>query len=100
MSSIGTLGKSHKPFETNEKMKLAKQATTKKYFVTLSGWEISIVVTAISYEKTKEIMIWMTKTRFPTLNRLNLLFQSIHSISPVLYKQLWILIMYVIYVYY
>ena len=45
--SIGRLGKSHKPFETNEKMKLAKQATAKKYIVTLSGSEISIVVTVI-----------------------------------------------------
>ena len=30
--SIGTLGKSHKPYETSEKMKMAKQATTKSFF--------------------------------------------------------------------
>ena len=45
--SIGTLGKSHKPYETIEKMKMAKQATTKTSFLTLSGSKISIVVTAI-----------------------------------------------------
>ena len=44
--SIGTLGKSHKPFETDKKMKKVKQATTKKSFLTLSGLKISIVVTA------------------------------------------------------
>ena len=44
--SIGTLGKSHKPFETDKKMKKVKQATTKKSFLTLSGSKISIVVTA------------------------------------------------------
>ena len=46
--SIGTLGKSHKPYETTEKMKMAKQATTKLSFLTLSGSKISSVVTAIS----------------------------------------------------
>ena len=45
--SIGTLGKSQKPYETTEKMKMAKQAPTKTSFLTLSGWKISIVVTAI-----------------------------------------------------
>ena len=44
--SIGTLGKSHKPFETDKKMKKVKQATTKKSFLNLSGLKISIVVTA------------------------------------------------------
>ena len=44
--SIGTLGKSHKPFETDKKMKKVKQATTKTSFLTLSGSKISIVVTA------------------------------------------------------
>ena len=44
--SIGTLGKSHKPFETDKKMKKVKQATTKKSFLTLSGSKISIVMTA------------------------------------------------------
>ena len=42
-----TLGKSHKPYETTEKMKMAKQATTKTSFLTLSGSKISILVTAI-----------------------------------------------------
>ena len=45
--SIGTLGKSHKPYETTKKIKMAKQATTKTPFLTLSGSKISIVVTAI-----------------------------------------------------
>ena len=44
--SIGTLGKSHKPFETDKKMKKVKQATTKTSFLTLSGSKISIVATA------------------------------------------------------
>ena len=44
--SIGTLGKSHKPFETDKKMKKVKQATTKTSFLTLSVSKISIVVTA------------------------------------------------------
>ena len=44
--SIGTLGKSHKPFETDKKMKKVKQATTKTSFLTLSGSKISIVMTA------------------------------------------------------
>ena len=45
--TIGTLGKSHKPYETTEKMKMAKQATSKTPFLTLSGSKITIVVTAI-----------------------------------------------------
>ena len=45
--SIGTLGKSQKPYETTEKMKMAMQATNKTFFLTLSGSKISIVVTAI-----------------------------------------------------
>ena len=45
--SIGTLGKSQKPYETTEKMKMAKQAPTKTSFLTLSGSKISILVTAI-----------------------------------------------------
>ena len=44
---LGTLGKSHKPYETTEKMKMAKQTTTKTFFLTLSGSKISILVTAI-----------------------------------------------------
>ena len=39
-----------------------------------------------SYQKTREIMRWMTKTHFSPLNRVNFLFQCIHSISPVLYS--------------
>ena len=42
--SISTLIKSHNPYETTEKMNMAKQATT---FLILSGSLISIVVTAI-----------------------------------------------------
>ena len=45
--SIGTLGKSQKPYETTEKMKMAMQATPKTFFLSLSGSKISIVVTAI-----------------------------------------------------
>ena len=45
MGSIGTLKKSHKPFETGKRMKMVKQATTKKSFLTCSGSEIFIVVT-------------------------------------------------------
>ena len=45
--SIGTLWKSHKPYETTDNLKMAKQATTKTYFLTLSASKISIVVTAI-----------------------------------------------------
>ena len=36
-----------------------------------------------SYQKTKAIMMRMTKTHFSTFNRLNFHFQSIHSISLV-----------------
>ena len=45
--SIGTLGKFLKPYETTEKMKMAKQATTKTSFLTPSGSKITIVVTTI-----------------------------------------------------
>ena len=45
--SIVTVGKSHKAYETTEKMKMAKQATTKTSFLTLYGSKISIVVTVI-----------------------------------------------------
>ena len=45
--SIGTPGKSQKPYETTEKMKMAMQATPKTFFLSLSGSKISIVVTAI-----------------------------------------------------
>ena len=33
--STGTVGKSHKPYETTEKMKVAMQDTTKTIFLTL-----------------------------------------------------------------
>ena len=46
VGSIGTLQKFHKPFEINQKMKEAKQATNKTSFLTLSVSKISIVVTA------------------------------------------------------
>ena len=45
--SIVTVGKSHKAYETTEKMKMAKQARTKASFLTIYGSKISIVVTAI-----------------------------------------------------
>ena len=45
--SIGTLAKSHKAYQTIDKIKLAQQATTKTSFLTLYGSKISIVVTAI-----------------------------------------------------
>ena len=46
VGSIGTLQKYHKPFEINQKMKEAKQATNKTSFLTLSVAKISIVTTA------------------------------------------------------
>ena len=46
VGSIGTLQKYHKPFEINQKMREAKQATNKTSFLNLSGSKISIVVTA------------------------------------------------------
>ena len=42
-------------------MKVTKQATTKASFPTLSG----------SKQNTKAIMMWIAKTHFFTLNRLN-----------------------------
>ena len=45
--SIVTVGKSHKAYETTEKMKMAKQATTKTSFLTLYGSKISVVATVI-----------------------------------------------------
>ena len=83
--SIGTLGKCHKPFQTDKEMELAKQATTEKYFLTLSASEISIVVTAIVPKDEGDFDV-NDKTHFPTLNCLNFHFQSIHRVSPVLYS--------------
>ena len=47
MGSFGTVGETQKPYETDEKMEMAKQDTTKTYVWTLSGSKISIVVTGI-----------------------------------------------------
>ena len=55
--STGTVGKSHKRYETTEKMKVAMQDTTKTIFLTLSGWNISIVMTAMTNKKTLEIVM-------------------------------------------
>ena len=83
--SITTLGKSQKPFQTDKEMKLAKQGTTEKYFLTLSASEIGIVVTAIVPKDEGDFDV-NDITHFPTLNRLNFHFQSIHRVSPVLYS--------------
>ena len=65
VGSIGTLGKSHKPFETDKEMKVAKQTATKISFLLLSGSEISIVVTAIVLKNEAHYDgMWMTKTHF------------------------------------
>ena len=40
---IGTLGKSHNLYKTTEKMKMAKQATTKTSFVAQSGSKRSVL---------------------------------------------------------
>ena len=47
MGSFGTVEETQKPFETDEKMEMAKQHTTKTSFLTLSGLKICIVVTGI-----------------------------------------------------
>ena len=47
MGSFGTLEETQELYETDEKMKMAKQHTTKTSFLTLSGSKISIVVTGI-----------------------------------------------------
>ena len=47
MGSFGTLGETKKPYETSDKIEMAKQDTTKTSFLTLSGSKISIVVTGI-----------------------------------------------------
>ena len=53
MVSFGTVGETQKSYETDEKMKMASQDTTKTSFLTLSGCKISIVVTGI-VPKTEE----------------------------------------------
>ena len=55
--STGTVGKSNRPYETSEKIKVAKQDTTKTIFLTLSGSNISIVMTAMTNKKTLEIVM-------------------------------------------
>ena len=47
MWSFGTVGETQEPYETDEKMEMAKQDTTKTSFLTLSGSKTSIVVTGI-----------------------------------------------------
>ena len=47
MGSFGTVEETQKPYETDEKMEMPKQDTTKTSFLTLSGSKISIVVTGI-----------------------------------------------------
>ena len=51
--AIGTVGKSQKPFEADEKMKVATQDTTKTSLLTLSGSKISIV--SDSHDKPKYV---------------------------------------------
>ena len=45
--SFGTVGETQEPYETDQKMEMAKEDTTKTSFLTLSGSKISIVVTGI-----------------------------------------------------
>ena len=47
MGSFGTVRETQEPYETDEKMEMAKQDTTKTSFLTLSGSKISIMVTSI-----------------------------------------------------
>ena len=47
MGSFGIVGETQKPYESDEKMEMAKKDTTKTSFLTLSGTKISIVVTGI-----------------------------------------------------
>ena len=47
MGSFDTEGETQKPYETDEKMEMANQDTTKTSFLTLSNSKISIVVTDI-----------------------------------------------------
>ena len=47
MGSFGTVGETQTPYETGEKMEMAKQDTIKISFLTLSVSKISIVVTGI-----------------------------------------------------
>ena len=47
MVSFGIVGETQNAYETEEKMEMAKQDTTKTSFLTLSCSKISIVVTGI-----------------------------------------------------
>ena len=47
VGSLGTVGETQKPYETDEKIEMAKQDTTKTSFLALSGSKISILVTGI-----------------------------------------------------
>ena len=47
MESFGTVGETQKPYETDEKIEMAKQDTTKTSFLTPSSSKISIVMTGI-----------------------------------------------------
>ena len=47
MGSFGTVGETQKPYETDAKMEMAKQDTSKTSFLTLSDSKISIVETGI-----------------------------------------------------
>ena len=47
MGSFSTVGETQKPYETDEKTKMAEQDTTKSSFLTLSGSKIGIVATGI-----------------------------------------------------
>ena len=51
MGSFGIVGETQKPYESDEKMEMAKQDTTKTSFLTLSSSKISIVVKGIKPKK-------------------------------------------------
>ena len=48
MGSFGTVGETQKPYETDEKRKIAKKDTSKTSFLTLSRSKISIGVRGIA----------------------------------------------------
>ena len=47
LGTFGTVGETQEPYETDEKMEMAKQDSSKTSSLTLSGSKISIVVTGI-----------------------------------------------------
>ena len=77
--------KYHKPFETDEKLKVAKQTSSKTSFAPYQA-QSSVLWWQPSYQQTMGVMISMTKIDFSIFNRLNFHFQGIHSIIPVLYS--------------